>query len=83
MKKAGVEQEKKNKIKGSQIKRITLKGVKISREGLENFFLPGAGAPASPSASAIGKRMYFRLINGLNPRPLVVMRYWYLTVNST
>jgi hypothetical protein len=83
MKKAGAEQEK--IIKGGQIKKITLKGVKISREGLKIFFLAGAGAgaPTSPPASATGKRMYFRLINGLNPRPLAVMRYWYLTVNST
>jgi hypothetical protein len=48
MKKAGAEQEK--IIKGGQIKKITLKGVKISREGLKIFFLAGAGAgaPTSP-----------------------------------
>jgi len=34
------------KIKGDQIKRLILKGVKISRERLEKIFL--AGAPASP-----------------------------------
>jgi hypothetical protein len=46
MKKAGAEQEK--IIKRGQIKKITLKGVKISREGLKIFFLAGAGAPTSP-----------------------------------
>ena len=43
MKKAGAEQEK--IIKGGQIKKITLKGVKISREGLKIFFLAGAQPP--------------------------------------
>jgi hypothetical protein len=47
-----VEQEK--KIKGGQIKRITLKGVKISKEGLEKIFLVEAGAPASPLPLPLG-----------------------------
>jgi hypothetical protein len=38
MKKAGAE----------QIKRITLKGIKISREGLEKIFLAGAQPPLPP-----------------------------------
>jgi hypothetical protein len=41
-----VKQEKKNQ--GGQIKRLILKGVKISRERLEKIFLAGAQPPLPP-----------------------------------
>jgi hypothetical protein len=49
--------KKKKKKKWGQIKRITLKGVKISRKGLEKIFFAGAGTLASPLASATAYRL--------------------------
>jgi hypothetical protein len=39
--------------KEGQIKRLILKGVKISREGLKKIFFARTGATASPPTSAI------------------------------
>jgi hypothetical protein len=49
--------KKKKKNKWGQIKRITLKRVKILRERLEKIFFAGAGTLASPLASATAYRL--------------------------
>jgi hypothetical protein len=48
---------RKKKNKWGQIKRITLKRVKILRERLEKIFFAGAGTLASPLASATAYRL--------------------------